>query len=114
MLSVINGIYDPLGLVTPITIRLKVAIRNLFECDPALNWEDPIPSADQEIWYKLIEMLVKSKSILFPRATRPPNVFGKSQMVCFFDGSDIACASVIYVRWAIDNGSVVIRLISCK
>ena len=114
LLSVINGIYDPLGLVTPVTIRLKVAFRNLFKCDPALNWDDPIPSADQETWYKLIEMLVKSKSIVFPRATRPPNAFGKSQMVCFFDGSDVAYASVIYVRWILDNGSVVIRLMSCK
>ena len=114
LLSVINGIYDPLGLVTPVTIRLKVAFSNLFKCDPALNWDDPIPSADQEMWYKLIEMLVKSKSIIFPRATRPPNVFGKSKMVCFFDGSGVAYASVIYVRWTLDNGSVVIRPMSCK
>ena len=112
LLSVINSIYDPLGLVTPVTIRLKVAFRNLFKCDPALNWNDLIPSADQETWYKLIEMLVKSKSIVFPRATRPPNAFGKSQMVSFFDGSDVAY--VIYVRWTLDNGSVVIRLMSCK
>ena len=41
LLSVINGIYDPLGLVTPVTIRLKVDFRNLFKCDPALNWDDP-------------------------------------------------------------------------
>ena len=55
-----------------------------------------LPSADQEIWYKLIEMLVKSKSIPFPTATRPHNVSGKSQMVCFFDGSDVAYASVTF------------------
>ena len=32
----INGIYDLLGLVTPVT-RLKVAFRNLFRYDPALD-----------------------------------------------------------------------------
>ena len=113
-MSVINGIHDPLGLVTPVTTRVKVAFRNLFKCDPALDWDDPIPSADQEMWYKLIEMLGKSKSILFPRATRPHHVFGKSQMGYFFEGSDVAYASVIYVRWTFDNGSVVIRRMSCK
>ena len=36
IVSIINGIYDPIGLASPMTIRLRVAFRNLFEADSTL------------------------------------------------------------------------------
>ena len=114
LLGVVNSIYDPLGLITPLTIRLKVAFRNLFTSDPGLDWDDAIPPKDHLVWFELISMLVKSKNVIFPRATRPLDVVGKSQLFCFFDGSDVAYASVIYVRWVLRDGSIVVRILNSK
>ena len=113
-LSIVNSIYDPLGLVTPITVRLKVAFRDLFRHGLNLAWDDPIPREDHEHWSKLVLMLVTSRSISFPRATKPQNAVGKCQLICFFDGSDLAYASVIYIRWNLDDGSVFTTLVTSK
>ena len=37
LLSVVNSIYDPLGLVAPLTIKLRIAFRDLFRLDPPLQ-----------------------------------------------------------------------------
>ena len=38
----------------------------------------------------------------------------KSQIVCFFDGSDVAFAASIYIRWVLSNGSVDVSLLCAK
>ena len=35
-------------------------------------------------------------------------------MICYFDGSDVAFAAVIYVRWEMADGSVVVNLMGSK
>ena len=42
LLSVVNGVYDPLGLVAPITIRLRAAFRDLFRSDSAIERDTPL------------------------------------------------------------------------
>ena len=34
MLSFANKIYDPIGLLTPVTVRLKILIRLVWACEP--------------------------------------------------------------------------------
>ena len=40
-LSQVNGIYDPLGLVAPFTIKAKILLRKM--CGIKLDWDDPMP-----------------------------------------------------------------------
>ena len=42
LLSVVNGVYDPLGLVAPITIRLRAAFPDLFRSDSAIERDTPL------------------------------------------------------------------------
>ena len=113
-LSIVNGIYDLLGLITPITIRLKVAFRDLFRLGLDLKWDDPIPREDCVRWRKLVCMLQDAKSIAFPRAVKPPNTVGKCELICYFDGSDFAYACVIYVKRTSFDGSVYTALVTSK
>ena len=113
-LSIVNSIYDPLGLTAPVTIRFKVAFRNLFRHGLDLKWDDPIPAEDYEHWSKLIQMIVSSQRINFRRSTKPANALGKCQLICFFDGSDSAYASVIYVKWNCIDGLIFTTLVNCK
>ena len=114
LLSVINSIYDPLGLITPITIRLKVAFRNLFRKEPPLQWDDKLPPDDYQLWYSFIKMLVDCKRVTFPRSTRPAQTVGKCQLICYFDGSDVAFGCANYVRWVLRDKSVIVRLMNSK
>ena len=95
LLSIMNGIFDPLGLTTPFTTRLSVAFQDLFRVKPPLNWDDIIPQDSQKVWKEIIIMMSETKEVSFPRATKPHNAVGKSQLICYFDGSDHAFAAVI-------------------
>ena len=59
-------------------------------------------------------MIIQVERICFPRAVKPEQAVGKFQLICFFDGSDLAYASVIYVRWLLADGSTYTTLVSCK
>jgi hypothetical protein len=59
-------------------------------------------------------MMTATKEVTFQRPTRPPDANGKCQLICFFDGSDVAYAPVIYVRWTLTSGSVRVNLMGSK
>jgi len=48
ILSQINSVYDPLGLIGPFTIRANILMRYLWACEPNLDWDDPIPEENQQ------------------------------------------------------------------
>ena len=43
VLSQFNGIYDPMGLAAPFTVRTKIILRKLWGRDEKLNWDDAMP-----------------------------------------------------------------------
>lgn len=110
-----NGVYDPLCLAAPITIKLRAAFRELFRHQSPIKWDCPLPpGTSQELWFDLLQMLVCAKNITFYRCTKPSNSVGASQIVCFIDGSDVAFAAVIYIRWLLSDGTVFVSLLCAK
>ena len=73
LLRIVNSLYDPLGLVPPITIRLPIAFRNVFRSVVNLNWDTPLPNDHQNGWLDLIMMLVNAEGIKFNRSLKPAN-----------------------------------------
>ncbi len=114
LLGIINRIYDPLGLVAPITILLRIAFHYLFHSDSPLEWDKPIPPGDRYRWLDLIHLLINAEPITFRRCLKPSNVVGGCQLICYFDGSDDAFAAVIYIRWNMADGSVYVTLVCAK
>ena len=101
-------VYDIL-VCKPFTFRLKVAYRNLFGVEPKLGWDDPVPSNHRNVWISLMNMMISARGVSFRRATRPPGAVGKSQLVCFFDGSDDGfatgeCDGQVSLSWVQSSG----------
>ena len=42
LLRIVNSQYDPLGLAAPVTVRLRIAFRNVFRSIPNLEWDTPL------------------------------------------------------------------------
>ena len=43
-LSNTNSIFDPVGLLTPLTITLKVMLKEMFSKEYELKWDTELPS----------------------------------------------------------------------
>ena len=115
LLGVVNGIYDPLGLTAPITARLRVLFRGVFQSNSSIDWDAPIlDEKSRALWMELLRMLVSAGKVTFPRSFKPKDVIGNCQIICFFDGSDVAFASAIYLRWVLPDYTVQVSLICAK
>ena len=67
MLSQINGIYDPRGLLAPFTVRAKIMMRKLWARDKRLDWDDPIPSELRDEWAKFFLDMFAIENLQFER-----------------------------------------------
>ena len=56
VLSVVNSVYDPLGLATPVLLEGKLLLQQLVSMgkkknnDTPLGWDDPLPEALLQQW----------------------------------------------------------------
>ena len=95
--SQIYGIYDPLGLLAPITIRYKMILQELDL--RKLAWDDEIPDDLDKVARDALREIVMAGCIKFPRALMKESA-DKSDivLVLFTDGGDPAACAVIYHR----------------
>lgn len=67
VLSMINSLFDPLGFVSPVTLRGKVLLREMMQPSSSTNWDDPLPESLREQWENWVESLHYLKDIKIPR-----------------------------------------------
>ena len=101
-LSVCMSRFDPLGLLSPITIKWKLAIRR-FHGPDSPGWDEEISPEDKAIWVALLEEALQMEPITVPRGVIPPGAEGLPMLVCFMDRSLAAFCFAIYMRYQISN-----------
>ena len=113
VLSLVNGIYDPLGLATPFVIQAKMMLRQISQ-EKNLDWDDPIPENLRSGWIRFFTLLFDMEEIEFRRSTKPTNTIGEPSLVIFSDASEDAFGACAYIRWQIENGSFQSNLVVAK
>ena len=53
ILGAISKLYDPLGLLSPVIIPLKIIFQSI--CKTGVGWDDPVDSFIHEQWLKLVQ-----------------------------------------------------------
>ena len=101
LLGVTNSFGDFIGIGTPFTIRLKIAMKKLFELDHPLTWDEDVPSFLRDEWVLLLSEALTAGKLEFPRSARPINAVGGPTIVGFADGSFAAFAAAIYLVWKV-------------
>ncbi|CAB4009754.1 Hypothetical predicted protein [Paramuricea clavata] len=115
VLSQINGIYDPLGLAAPFTVRAKILMRKLWIGESKdLTWDDPILASLREEWLRFFIELFNMEKVRFRRWVKPVGVVGNPALVMFSDGSDQAYGTCAYVRWQLENWTFAANLLAAK
>ncbi|XP_029054599.2 uncharacterized protein LOC114881882 [Osmia bicornis bicornis] len=94
VLSEVAQIFDPLGLLSPIIIRAKVFLQELWLLN--LKWDDPLPSNVKTRWIAIREDLTSLAKLSMPRWF---NTYNNStvELHGFSDASQLAMAAVIYI-----------------
>ena len=93
--------YDPMGLCCAVTIRYKIAMKDLVVLNP--GWDEVLPDKFQKFWRTLVAEMLTSPPVVFPRAIIPPEPVGYPELCCYWDGSDSAYACVVYCRWPLNQ-----------
>ena len=97
LLSVVNGVYDPLGIASPYTIKLKLLMKSTIAQQDVSDWDSPVPDKIIKEWVDVIKEGILMDSLLFPRSTVNRRAIKKPKLVGFWDGSSQAFAGAVYV-----------------
>lgn len=111
MLSEISKLFDPLGWLSPIIIRAKLLMQNLWCLD--LQWDDKVPNDVLKKWHSIREDLQRIHIIKLPRSMS--HTSNQSiELHGFSDASIHAYSAVVYSRILQHDGPPVISLLSAK
>ena len=98
-LSMVMGVYDPLGLASPALLHGKLLLRRLYAPSVKGGWDADLPSEEKTRWASWFRELLVPCEATFPRSTKPANAVGLPRLVGFGDASNVALCVVLYVVW---------------
>ena len=79
ILRILNGFYDPLGLISPFLVTGKIILRTVYATVPNVGWDDPLPDHIVAEWKKFLNEVPKVAKLLFKRSITPSNAVGNPQ-----------------------------------
>ena len=105
LLGLVMSIFDVSGLLSPVTIKLKLKLKKLFRNENVqLTWDDEIPADLHPPWVKLLTELLSMPRVEVPRSVKPKDSIGSPELFIFFDGSTDAYGASVYVRHHTETG----------
>lgn len=111
ILSLIAKLFDPLGLLSPIIIKAKVLIQELWI--QKVGWDDPLPIHINNKWINFVTELTDVNNINIPRwIGSSPN--HNLQIHGFCDASQQAYAASVYLRSTNEKKEITTILILSK
>ena len=113
VLSVGAKLYDPMGLMSPIFVKVKVLFQKL--CLDKGDWDNDIPEQLKTEWLQYITKLKEVKAVSVPRFifSKIEDDFHNVVIHGFSDSSKIAYSAVVYLQIQTSNG-LVSRLMTSK
>ena len=92
LLRLVSMTFDPLGLISPLTISGKILMQKAHLL--GVGWDEDLPGPFQGEWEKILKELEDPSDIEFPRSTTSPV---EPSLHVFCDASSKAYGAVAYV-----------------
>ena len=96
VLQTSGRIYDPTGIISPFTVRLKCLFQILWI--RKLSWDAELPTDICEKWTKWCSELPVLNQIKIPRFISMSRDITNVEIHCFSDASQKAYGVVVYLR----------------
>ncbi|XP_072403142.1 uncharacterized protein [Diabrotica undecimpunctata] len=111
ILSGIAQIFDPLGLLSPSIIKVKILMQLLWL--EKLDWDEGVPLHIQSEWLSFRDQLHELNKLQIQRNVVLPNSV-LIEMHGFCDASEVAYGAAIYIRSVDKKGNIFINLLCAK
>ncbi|KFM62154.1 hypothetical protein X975_06179, partial [Stegodyphus mimosarum] len=115
VLQAIGRIFDPVGLLSPFVLRIKIILQQIWVL--ALDWDDELPENLCSVWKKWCKEVSSLDEIGIPRYYF--SAIGNSdveriELHCFSDASKKAYGTVAYLRIISSNEQIFTVFVASK
>ena len=119
VLSVVNSIYDPLGLAAPVLLDGRLLLQRLVAMGKkktstvCLGWDDPLPEELASGWQRWKTALPDLQNVSIPRCFHPVQFSPTTRVEihAFSDASQRAIGVAVYLRLFNPKGEVCVSLV---
>ena len=113
LLKVTARIFDPLGLISPFVVKLKILFQTL--CAESVAWDEPLQDGALDQWNCFMSEARALRQLSVPRCYFLLNsIPSQVQLHGFSDASEQAFAAAIYLRSVYPDGTITMRLVAAK
>ncbi|XP_046416256.1 uncharacterized protein LOC124177666 [Neodiprion fabricii] len=112
VLSQTAQLFDPLGWLSPITIRAKIFMQELWAL--GFHWDEPLSASLSSRWIEFLQDLQGISAITIPRWIGLSSASLGIEIHGFADASQSALGAVIYARTYINTHEVRVSLVCAK
>ena len=109
-------ICDPIGLLTPFTISMKILFQDL--CIEKVNWDEALDGEALSKWKSFIKDLKVLKNVIVPRCYAKQQIASSIVRSCqiygFSHASERAYVAVVYLRTEFSYGETQVGLVTSK
>ncbi|KAK3752266.1 hypothetical protein QZH41_002643 [Actinostola sp. cb2023] len=102
-LAILAQLWDPLGLVSPVTVKFRIDLQELWSS--GFVWDEILPESVQQRWMESLKSMNDLLSFNFDRQLKPSNSLGAPEIHGFSDGGELAYGAVVFLRWKLVDGS---------
>ena len=115
LLKIVSSFYDPIGLIQPIIVNLKILLQEAHRLK--LGWDDEFFGEIKEAWERNLREIDELVNVNVDR--RFESSSDKDPIVCrelhgFSDASKSGFGACVYVRSFCRSGKVTVRLLTAK
>ena len=113
ILGVVSSIFDPLGFVTPFSLKAKLLLQELWRSD--MDWDEEVNDEPATYWKKWLAGAQGITKIRIPRCYKQnESPVYQIQLHVFCDAAETAFGPVGYLRYTYKDGSHESSLVMSK
>ena len=114
VLSLLASLFDPLGMVSPVTVGMKVLFQEI--CNSKFDWDEVLTGEIKRKWDKWVQDLAETKEICINRCLYETG--GGDVTECYLhgfgDASKKAYCAMVYFVYRTKDGKAHVRLVASK